>query len=107
MKIELESYALSAFDVLLCPSCGENNLHQTSASVYFRDKEDSNEGNFVHLNNKYIEKIDNRLNPSDRRDGILIAFECEHCEADPHLTIVQHKGATYIEWLSIRNFVKG
>jgi hypothetical protein len=107
MKIELETCGALSLNVLLCPSCGENNLHQTSASVYFRDKEDSNEGNFVHLNNKYIEKIDNRLNPSERRDGILIAFECEHCEADPHLTIVQHKGATYLEWQSIRNFVKG
>lgn len=37
-------------------------------------------------------------NPSLRRDGIRIAFACENCTTLPDLTIVQHKGATQLQW---------
>jgi hypothetical protein len=46
-------------------------------------------------------------NPSDRRDGIVITFWCEQChgESGPdtnylRLAVIQHKGATYLRWLS-------
>jgi hypothetical protein len=50
-------------------------------------------------------------NPSSRRDGITIEFECENCNGAPppqqnpafglsknYLHIVQHKGTTYLSW---------
>jgi hypothetical protein len=42
-------------------------------------------------------------NPSSRRDGIVIDFECEQCgggtdENRIELTIAQHKGSTEIGW---------
>jgi hypothetical protein len=36
-------------------------------------------------------------NPSLRRDGLSIRFACESCDAQPVLTIRQHKGATFVD----------
>jgi hypothetical protein len=50
-------------------------------------------------NNKYKLSIDqDGVNPSARRDGIRVFFVCENCGKDSALTIVQHKGETYVEW---------
>lgn len=49
-------------------------------------------------------------NPSSRRQGLSIEFECEMCHGDMddgkkntlppfQLAILQHKGNTYIEWV--------
>jgi hypothetical protein len=45
--------------------------------------------------------IENPENPSVKRDGIVINFNCEHCdnEAKLRLAIVQHKGQTFFYWL--------
>jgi hypothetical protein len=37
-------------------------------------------------------------NPSERRQGLAIAFSCEDCDAKLELTIAQHKGNTIVEW---------
>jgi hypothetical protein len=39
-------------------------------------------------------------NPSARRQGLTIKFDCEHCEGSHVLTIAQHKGTTYVKWRS-------
>jgi len=47
-------------------------------------------------------KVDTDIskNPSKRRDGIRIAFECEACGPVQPLVIYQHKGETFVEWES-------
>ena len=90
-----------------CPNCGGNNLHQSSVSVFFRDTEDSKEGKFIRCAVGYVEATNPNNNPSCRRDGLLISFECENCSADPELAIYQHKGTTYVEWHSMRMPIKG
>lgn len=50
---------------------------------------------------KYCEESNMSLNPSPRRGGILIEFDCECCLAKPQLGIFQHKGLTCIEWFDI------
>lgn len=50
---------------------------------------------------KYCEESNMSLNPSPRRGGILIEFDCECCLAKPQLGIFQHKGWTCIEWFDI------
>ncbi len=55
-------------DVLLCPKCGFNYLHQLS----------------VFVANGTIE--------------ISIVFNCEECSSDSTLKIKQHKGQTFLEW---------
>jgi len=83
---------------LLCPNCGGNYLHQLSAEVYFVDREDSDTGNAFEISKSYVRSVPMINNPSSRRDGIRIVFECEFCDAAPSLTIVQHKGQTFASW---------
>ena len=92
---------LTSSNELVCPFCGYVNLHQRIVEVFDR-KEDREEGLHVKTDGQKV-SVDRSLvgNPSSRRQGLTIAFECEHCRHDdkhPTLTIVQHKGTTYIEW---------
>lgn len=93
--------------VLSCPNCASSNLHQTSSSVFFRDNEDAVTGKFFRIDKSKVEKTFGDKNPSLRRDGLLIEFECEQCDADPILAIYQHKGFTFIEWHSMRQPLGG
>lgn len=92
---------------LVCPSCGNEFLHQHTVSVFFRDAEDSKTGKFTRCSGQKIETIGGSENPSPRRDGLLLQFFCETCNADPELAIYQHKGSTYFEWYTMRMPVKG
>jgi hypothetical protein len=40
-------------------------------------------------------------NPSARRHGLAIGFECEDCTYRGELTVAQHKGATLVGWRRI------
>lgn len=94
---------------LKCPRCGGLYLHQNGVEVFSRHKEDSSRG--IHAAIDYYEEranVDTRMdgNPSGRRDGIRISFECEFCpsdgvEGDHVLSIVQHKGNERIEWVHV------
>jgi len=98
MEFIYEDYGLA------CPCCGDtHNLHQVSAKVFFRDKEDGEGGVAVECNTHAVQNLSYQHgNPSLRRDGISIRFACEHCAAEPELAIYQHKGSTFIEWTSAR-----
>ena len=37
-------------------------------------------------------------NPSDRRQGLAIAFDCESCGEGIELTLAQHKGISVAAW---------
>jgi hypothetical protein len=92
--------------ILQCPNCSSENLHQDSASVFFRDSEESLTGKFFRIDRTKAEKTLGDKNPSSRRDGLLIEFWCEECDADPILAIYQRKGYTYIHWHSMRKLVE-
>jgi hypothetical protein len=85
-------------NVLLCPKCGNNNLHQFKVETFAR-VEDSAKGIHVIVEGTDIMKLDNDMsgNPSARRDGVSIHFSCESCPQVSVLTVVQHKGTTYLE----------
>jgi len=85
---------------LLCPNCKGNYLHQLSAEVYFVEAEDSDKGNAFEISKRHVRSVPMMNNPSSRRDGIRVVFRCEFCEASPSLTIVQHKGQTFMSWES-------
>lgn len=106
IDVEIDSTAL------VCPECGEQNLHQTHIEIYARS-EDAKTGNLVavdltHGGTAVIQgspEVDTPRNPSARRHGLRIFFMCEHCSADEHgepisnsLCIEQHKGTTYVYW---------
>lgn len=89
---------------LICPRCKNGNLHQTSCTTFWRESEDADSGKIVTTSHESIVENSHLMsgNPSNRRDGIVIRFDCEQCAAGPMLSIKQHKGTTYIGWDSMR-----
>jgi hypothetical protein len=88
---------------LTCPSCGESYLHQGTIEVYNRN-EDAEKVRCVVVDGSSVfsEELpsEHSNNPSSRRHGCIIHFECEHCiNIDLKLTIAQHKGVTLLEWI--------
>lgn len=88
--------------VLVCPSCNGVNLHQEDVTVF---KKGGESGVFVRDKSNLCVDIDSDLNPSKDRQGMLIRFGCETCEADPELAIYQHKGITVFTWHSVRQLL--
>ena len=99
------------YDWLQCPACGNQQLHHSGIYVFDRE-EDSETGNAVLIDGigdwtrksfRIIHTEDATMifNPSPRRGGILIEFDCECCKACPQLSIYQHKGTTLIEWFDL------
>ena len=88
-------------NLLLCPKCGFNYLHHGAVEVFVRDGEDSDIGTRVKVDGHAVTFGRNlRGNPSSRRDGLTVDFQCEECRCMSVLSIVQHKGQTFVEWES-------
>lgn len=98
--------ALPAFDgeALMCPECGGDYLHHGVVEVFVRDREDSETGLVTKTgpcsSSVNVGRVESMKGcPSLRRDGLRIAFECEHCgDVGLCLEIAQHKGQTFMEW---------
>jgi hypothetical protein len=90
-------------DALACPRCGDSYLHHERITVYQREhgKEDARHlikttvGDGVSIETV---RAEGSRCPSARRDGLLISFWCEGCNARPELTIEQHSGQTFFRW---------
>jgi len=104
-NIELERNSDRTSD-LRCPRCGGIHLHQTKVSIFNR-QEDEETVFLVTVNGKNTStgfvSNDESGNPSSRRQGLAIEFDCEGCSTgDPddvlELTIAQHKGSTEMGW---------
>jgi hypothetical protein len=101
-KVKMLSCSNDGLSELLCPRCGEANLHQGRVMVL--DPIEDEEVTVVTvvdggLSATYPLPSKEVSNPSDRRDGIVIDFGCENCRGALELTIAQHKGATHVVWL--------
>ena len=86
--------------VLLCGGCGNNFVHHKAIAIYTRHEDETKYLKTVVADHKAISYLVERdaSNPSSRRDGITIEFECENCSSKPRLMLVQHKGQTFVEW---------
>src|SRR5262245_35871385 len=86
---------------LQCPHCGSDYLHQRCVTVYER-KEDAPLTIKTEVSrsgaNVMTVPSESSGNPSSRRHGLSIVFECEGCPYRPELTFEQHKGVTVVEW---------
>ena len=84
-----------------CPRCKSEYLHQLAVTVFDRGEDQATCVKTTIAGGKV--SVDpagsNEGNPSRRRDGLTIQFECEECGKEPiFLTIAQHKGCTEIGW---------
>ena len=92
MNIEINN------DVLYCPYCNSENLHQESVTALWRRTEDGDGERVVSSNGTtHIAQAMSASIPG-RRHYIAIRFSCENCDGDPTLGIMQHKGSTKIRW---------
>lgn len=92
-----------SYGQLNCPCSGEGNLHQGNVTIFMR-REDGNTTTVIAQDGRSAQISDfpsaDTCNPSPRRSGMLIEFECEQCpEAKLQLAIFQHKGHTFMEWV--------
>jgi len=83
---------------ILCPACGSNYLHHYKTEVFERNEDATNGLHVVVTSEKASIDSDLAGNPSARRHGLKIHFDCEGCPAKPVLCISQHKGNTYVEF---------
>ncbi|MDN7881415.1 hypothetical protein [Burkholderia aenigmatica] len=100
MKPEFEEHHSSATELaLLCPKCRTSALHHGAVEVFVRKCEDSNQGMHTTVAESLEPRtdFDMRLNPSARRDGVLIHLHCENGCGNFVLAIVQHKGNTHLK----------
>jgi hypothetical protein len=81
---------------LACPNCGDEYLHHQSIEVYCRDKQDAESGLMTEISGGVTTITrDMKGNPSQRRDGIIITFDCETCDHKSKILIVQQEGKTF------------
>lgn len=90
---------------LLCPRCGESNLHHHTITVFDRNEDAAEVLRTTVAYKKTTSEVvadKGSGNPSNRRDGLTISFSCEHCEESTFLlSVYQHKGSTYMAWTEI------
>ena len=111
--------------VLMCGNCGMEFLAHSKIEIYEREKEDANECLYVKVEGRQLARCDGRRiieinsekhlsdpihshwrgassadNPSSRRSGVAITFDCEGCSMKQLMTIAQHKGQTLIDFIS-------
>jgi hypothetical protein len=84
---------------VLCAHCESPYTHQKRVETYAR-KEDSDTGIYNEVDffkQTVTQGTDaSTSNPSSRRDGIRVVLTCEECNGKTDLTIVQHKGNTFL-----------
>lgn len=87
--------------IVECPHCGCPNLHHRAVAVFSRSIEDDKLSDRTVIwdglaQHTYVESEKN--NPSGRRDGLRILFECEDCDGHVEMCLAQHKGSTFMSW---------
>jgi len=105
IKISSAEWADRNVSILTCPKCHGSHLHQYTVHTYHRDEDNDR---VVHtaafMDGSAVKCVLNKAvnNPSSRRHGLTILFECETChtgsEMPFELDIWQHKGSTYMAW---------
>ena len=92
---------------MACGGCGGFQLHQCAVEIHNRSEDSGPSKRTVveHYSQtdgggpdcpcaEVFDEID--ANPSWRRQGLRIAFRCEHCDAITGLSVEQHKGHTFV-----------
>ena len=96
--IPLSDWAHVYDNAIVCAHCKGENTHLRSVETFSR-AEDASTGTHVVADiyqGSVIVDADLSLNPSSRRDAVIVYFECEYCDKLTELRIIQHKGNDYI-----------
>lgn len=84
---------------LQCPRCQDTWMHQGQVEVFHNHtREHKGEGRRVIVSDAVQVDNDISTNPSYRRQGLRIHFDCERCGPVQGLVVYQHKGETFVEW---------
>jgi hypothetical protein len=96
---------------LHCPRCGETYLHHASVTSYDRaEDQEVTRITTVRASGAMESRSFPSIaadNPSGRRNGVAIGFNCEMCDgyfdgATMELTVAQHKGNTFLAWRMLK-----
>lgn len=101
MKLKkVEGLEILTEEVLCCPHCGCDYTHQGEVTVFNREEDAEKVSTvIVSKNGNLTSKMTNgEGNPSSRRNGLLIKFECEGCQQSFYVGVSQHKGQTFFEY---------
>lgn len=96
--IEIKKDEWNYGDELVCPVCKGTYLHQGKVEVF--DCGEDMSGLCLHTTSGDSNiNVDNdfSMNPSPRRQGLRVHFECE-AACKPVLNMLQHKGSTFMYW---------
>lgn len=89
---------LTTKPALECAHCGNDYTHLEGFAWYRREEDDGVCS--VAMSGKTgipaTIVMDNKYNPSPRRDGMHIIYSCESCGELSSLAIAQHKGQTHV-----------
>lgn len=81
-----------------CPRCGGLYMNHGKVEIFNRIHEDAPVGHHVTVIDQHTDvDVDMSDNPSSRRQGIVVHMACEECGGGSIMTIVQHKGITFID----------
>ena len=84
---------------LLCPKCNGNYLHHHRVEIFERE-EDQDHGIHLTVQDGSVSTDTSMTNnPSSRRHGLAIHFECEMCGTQSIFSIAQHKGNTHVRFV--------
>lgn len=88
---------------ILCPHCGDQYVHLVTVEIFSRTHEDAEHGTHltIPLNDPFAGSAlpfgvdaDIHSNPSSRRSGVVLHFQCEYECPDFSLSLAQNKGFT-------------
>ena len=85
--------------VLLCPSCNSPHLHHWRVEVFERAQDEVKGVHVSVEDGKALIDTSQTGNPSARRHGMAIHFACEVCSGMSVLTLAQHKGNTFVDFM--------
>lgn len=85
---------------ILCPKCGNDNLHHGEVQVWNRQGEDKAGKKTIVFpdggQNTLAVEADRGF--AGRRSDVRMKFNCEQCPMTSWLYIIQHKGSTLLRW---------
>lgn len=105
MSFILQDFVVNEDKTLICPSCGEPFVSHRMIEVFEREEDDAKGLHVTIGHNTFMTDTDLAGNPSPRRNGFRIVFECEMCWSEHELVICQHKGRTFVEFGTINSKV--